>query len=226
MSLVARIIRQPYNDPMWGNPVNTEVSLADFLAVLEPLAVIIAAAVAAYSVNSWRREYVGRKKIELAGEILEDFYRARDVIVQARHNSSLGDEGSSRPHHEMETEDITRLLDAYYAPAERLLNESELFIRLDGLRYRAMVHFGKESGAPFDMIRIARNRVISAGTWLVRSYRDPRLVSERRRQRLDANIDRWEARIWGGMDDEDEIANDVDAAVEAMEALCRPLLSG
>ena len=58
--------------------------LSATLDVLESLALIIAAVIAAFGINAWRREHVGKKRAELAEETLALFYEAQDVINAAR----------------------------------------------------------------------------------------------------------------------------------------------
>jgi len=50
-------------------------------ALLTGLATVLAGWAALRSLDAWRRETVGRRKAELAEEVLAQFYRARDILT-------------------------------------------------------------------------------------------------------------------------------------------------
>ena len=66
------------------------------MAIAEIIAASVASFAVIYGVNAWRREYVGKRKIELAEEVLALFYEARDVISYIRNPFSVAGEGSTR----------------------------------------------------------------------------------------------------------------------------------
>ena len=47
-------------------------------------------------VYAWRREFIGRRKIELAEDVLARFYEARDAIARIRSPFGTSSEGSER----------------------------------------------------------------------------------------------------------------------------------
>ena len=51
---------------------------------------------AAYSLDAWRREFMGKRRMELAEEVLALFYQARDVIEQIRSPVRYLGEGQTR----------------------------------------------------------------------------------------------------------------------------------
>ena len=54
------------------------------LEYLSQSAIIIASITAIYGINAWRREYRGKKDIDLAEETLALFYKAKDAISAIR----------------------------------------------------------------------------------------------------------------------------------------------
>ncbi len=48
-----------------------------------------AATIAYRGLNKWRAETIGKRKAELAEEVIADFYEARDIIIAARSPGSL-----------------------------------------------------------------------------------------------------------------------------------------
>ena len=59
-----------------------------FAAFLSAGAAIFVSGVAIYGIKSWRKEFKGKRDIELAEEVLELFYKAEDAITAIR--SPLG----------------------------------------------------------------------------------------------------------------------------------------
>jgi hypothetical protein len=58
-----------------------------------------------------------KRNTDFAEEILSDFYEARDIINGARSPGIFGNEGESREKELWETDDDTRQLNSFYAPA-------------------------------------------------------------------------------------------------------------
>jgi hypothetical protein len=52
--------------------------------------VVIAGLLAIYSLNLWRRQIVGKRKAEIAEQVLISFYSARDVFEWVRTSSFRG----------------------------------------------------------------------------------------------------------------------------------------
>jgi hypothetical protein len=168
--------------------------------------------------NKWRAETIGKRKAELAEEVLADFYEARDVINAARSPGGFGHEGATRPKAEWETEDDTRMLNAYFRTMERLRNKEEFFARLHARRYRFMAHFGTEAGEPYDDFHKIYARIVVAVRMLISTY------EQRDRGSLPQNRKVWEASIGWVPLDEDKIPAQLDALVFAIEKICRPAI--
>jgi gamma-glutamylcysteine synthetase len=99
--------------------------LETILNVIEASAIVLGAGVAAYGVDSWRRQLVGGKRAEIAEEALAKFYEAREIIAAARSVAGYAAEGRSRRRGANETEDLANYLDSLYVPVERLRAENE-----------------------------------------------------------------------------------------------------
>jgi hypothetical protein len=112
------------------------VSWADAGEVIKAIAPVFTAGAARFGVyigyrglEKWRAETIGKRRLELAEEVLGDFYQAREVIQAVRSPASFGREGSTRQKAEWETENDTGNLNAYFAAIERLNNHSDFFCR-------------------------------------------------------------------------------------------------
>src|ERR1700744_2681339 len=124
---------------------------AEWIAAIGTLATGAAAGLGGWAamrgVNAWRAETVGRRKAELAEEVLAQFYQAKDALTWARLPS--GDVAAPAPL----AEDGGRGAEAMAAPTERLNQASQLFSALQASRYRFMAYFGEEDAKPFEEVR-------------------------------------------------------------------------
>lgn len=185
---------------------------AEWATALGTITMAIGACLGGWSairgVNAWHDEVVGRRKAELAEEVLAQFYRARDVLVWAR----LPAEGAR-----IEPAGAPGHAPSLSSPVERLTVESQLFSELQASRYRFMAYFGQTSARPFDEVRAIHSEVVRSVEALARDAGALDVASNHRRKVLRQTIG------WGGSD-EDELSRRLDNAIAAIEGVCRPLI--
>lgn len=63
---------------------STFYTITEWTGLIRNVLVIIASIVAIYGIRAWRREFIGKRKIELAEEVLALFYETRDIIRYIR----------------------------------------------------------------------------------------------------------------------------------------------
>jgi len=199
-----------------------------FLEFIKDVSLIVAAGTAIYGIDSWRREYRGKKQAELAEEALCLFYEGRDAIRHIRNPFAHGEEGKTRKVGGDETPEQKEAYDKAYVLIERYNTHIELFNKLHSMRYRFMAQFGVESGKPFEDFRKISNKVLVSAQSLARSWaqqlRSYR-TEEQDKQHFDF-IQKQEAIFWEGLADEDPISPKVDECIEEVEKICRPILAG
>ncbi|MDX9689640.1 MAG: hypothetical protein EOM37_06325 [Proteobacteria bacterium] len=121
----------------------------DYVSALADVVVAVAPCIAVWiawsGIDQWQRETLGKRKTELAEEVLADFYQARDIINGARFPSGFEGEGLSRKRRDGETEAESKLLDSYYIVVERLDNQRSFFSQLFSRKYRVSAIFGKKT---------------------------------------------------------------------------------
>jgi hypothetical protein len=192
-------------------------SLADCVTALANVGLACAAIFAARQgirgLNAWRSEAVGKRKMELAEEVLADFYQAREIIDGARIPVSFGGEGSTRQKTDWETEDDTRTLNAYFVPAERLAKNGEFFSQLMAHRYRFLAVFGQQAAKPYDELFNIRRDILLAVRMLYMTHQ------QRREGDLQQNRRKWEETIGFALSEEDPISRRLASAVEDRTAL-------
>lgn len=191
--------------------------ILNWLVVKAPLftagAAVTGAVVAILGYRKWFQESVGKRKIELAEDVLADFYKAKEVIAWARFPGGYGSEGGTRQAAEEENPQEKLMKDSYYRTIERLHGEIDLFNGLQSKKYRAMAYFGEEAGQPFQDLKGIHGRVMTAAGMLVRTFR-----SDREQHR---SWEKWEAIIGWGVEPEadDGIANEIDGLIERVESI-------
>jgi hypothetical protein len=186
-------------------------------SVVTATTAVVAVVIAARGLNRWRVETIGKRKAELAEDVLADFYQARDIINAARSPGSFGYEGATRPKADWESEDETRTLNAYYATIERLNNQREFFAQFYARRYRFVAHFGTEAGKPFDALNQIYSEIVVAVRLLINTHR------QRDDGSLPQNRRTWEASVGWALED-DKIPGRLDALINTIEKICRPAI--
>jgi hypothetical protein len=146
------------------------LTISDMSEVLKSVSIIGAAFMAIYGINAWQREFVGKRRLELAEETLSLFYQARDAIASMRHPFSFGGEGSSRKAGAHESPAMKESLDQAFVLAERYNSHSELFSKISSLRFRFMAMLGEQAAQPFSALAEILGKIqVAANTRMWRS---------------------------------------------------------
>ncbi len=188
------------------------------------ISVAIAALAFVFGVNAWRREFVGKRRIELAENVLALFYEAQDAIREIRSPFSFGGEGSTRKRSEHEREEETQILDQAYVVFERYQKREKLFAELRSMKYRVMATFGSNAGKFFDEINAILNEIFSAanilGTHFWKRQGQVRMNEEEFQKHLNG-MNKFEGIFGLQGEDNDVIVPRVRSAVEKIEAVAR-----
>lgn len=201
------------------------MSLKDLTDLIQSSAVIIASIVAIYGISAWRVEFIGKRKIELAEEVLALFYQARDIIDSIRSSFGYAGEGKTRKPGPNEKPEHKDALDQAYVLIERYHHHADVFSRLHALRYRFMARFGTDASTPFDDL----NRLINE--LLLAAQRKARLatVSEaslRSETALERYHQEWLEieRVYYSGEEGDPIAPRLLKIISDIESTCRPII--
>jgi hypothetical protein len=184
------------------------------------ISVALAALSFVVGVSAWKREFVGKRRIELAESVLSLFYEAEDAIRQIRSPSAGLDEGKTRQRGQNESEEVSDLLDQAYVAFERYQKREQLFAQLRATRYRFMAAFGADASKPYDELDAAVREILVAARMLGTHYwqRQGRVaMSENEFKRHLVEMQRYEAVFWSVGDD--QMAERVHTAVGEVEAI-------
>jgi hypothetical protein len=196
---------------------------SDVAEFLKSASIVVASGVAIWGISAWRREHLGKKRLDTAEEMLSLFYQARDAIIEIRSPGSVASEASGRARAPYESEEDASIRDRAYIPIARYQRQSELFGKLKSLRYRAMAQFGPHFGKPFDDLDRVIREILTATSTLANLWRS--LGAPENAERNRAFMLALEARIWAVTDmdgNPDAMASRVDAIVSEVEKLARP----
>lgn len=192
------------------------------------ISVILGALSLISGIRAWKREYIGKRKIELAEDTLMLFYQARDAIREIRNPFGRSGEGSSRKKAENETESETELLNRAYVVYERYQKHEELFNKLQSTRYRFMARFGRETETPFIELNKILNEVFLAAQMLGSYYwqRQGRVHMEgdEFKKHLEEKH-KYEAIFWFQGEKRDEIGPRVEKVIKQIEDTTKSTLA-
>ncbi|NNU81463.1 hypothetical protein HMH01_13560 [Halovulum dunhuangense] len=190
--------------------------------VVTAVAAAGAAGFAYVGLKTWRQEMIGRRKAELAEDLIAGFYEARDIFMSARSPGALGSEYDEIDLGAVEGHDYEEILKTFYLPVSRINHSRETLASLHARRYRARVLFGSDIDEAFAILRSVEAGIISSSNLLRRlvlaatqSGQDP-LKNERFRE--------YEERLFYAGENDDAIKSELDQAVQKVEELCSPAI--
>jgi hypothetical protein len=175
---------------------------------------MVAALFAIAGLDAWRRQMVGKRRMELAEQVLAAVYQYRDAMKWIRSPGSFGGEGESRKAGDNETEEERREKNMRFITIERAQANIELLNEMTRLSYLARVYFGPQVSGAFQDLHLVLVKVRSAATMLI-------MTSTRGEKMVD--IQNWESEVWDHSDKDkpDEVTKEIDDAVAIFESVCR-----
>lgn len=199
---------------------------AKIIGIIGQTVAIIAACWAIYSgIDAWKKEYLGKRKIEIAEELLAGFFEVRDAIAYIRNPFSSVGEGAARKRKEGESAGESKVLDQAYVAIERYQRKEQAFSKFWSIKYRCMAYFGSEIEEAFsETNRIVNSIFISAsalGTTYWRSSERAGLDDDQRREFLD-QMHRHERIFWDFQESDDPIRDRLKNVLGKLEEITAP----
>ncbi len=199
--------------------------MEDIAKIGEAVAIIAACWAIISGVGAWKREFIGKRKIELAEEVLASFFEVKDAISYMRSPFSSGNEGKTRQRADNETKEESELLDRGYIVYERYNAKKETFVKFNTLKYRFMAAFGAETEEIFNDTSKTINSIFVSAQMLATHYwqRQGRvqMADDEFRRHLD-EMHEHEGVFWDRMNDNDEIRTQLQSVQERLDAITRP----
>jgi hypothetical protein len=135
------------------------------VSVLQGISLITASVVAIRGINAWSREHAGKKRIDLAEEMLNLFFQARDAIAYIRGPDGFHEDGDPLGNSPSTLANSTKV------PIRRMNEKSELFAQIRALRIRAMTLFGESAAEPFTSLDEILESIEHTAVALAANYR-------------------------------------------------------
>jgi hypothetical protein len=126
-----------------------ESSVIEVATIAQAVAVISACWAIVSGVGAWKREFIGKRQIELAEQLLAKFFEVKDAIAFIRNPFSSSDEGKSRQRAATELPQESELLDRGDIVVERYQKKEGVFAEFNTLKYRCMATFGADTERAF-----------------------------------------------------------------------------
>jgi len=201
------------------------MTLTELAQIAQSVSVILASLFAIYGFDAWRREHIGKRRIELAEETLALFYQAKDAIESIRTSFGFEGEGTTRVPGPNEKPEHKAALDQAYVLIERYNRHSELFSRIHSLRYRVMAQLGVEAAQPFDALNRIVNELISSSRRMARLNTQRERFNETKEAEEKRHREYLEVMsIYYSSAEDDPISPKVHKAVEDIERTCRKII--
>ncbi|GAA78393.1 hypothetical protein [Pseudoalteromonas sp. BSi20495] len=145
--------------------------MLEVLTLLGKTIAIISACWAIVSgVSAWKREFIGKRRIELAEETLATFFEIKDAIAFIRNPFASIGEGETRVVGERERPEETELLNRGHIVFERYEKKREVFIKFETLKYKFMATYGAESEDIFKDTNKTVNSIFNSARQLATRY--------------------------------------------------------
>lgn len=103
--------------------------MSEIITLAQAGAVVMACWAIISGIGAWKREFIGKRQIELAEQVLANFFEIKDAIAMIRSPFSHSGEGSPRQKGEYEAPETAKLLDRGYIVFERYSKEGNCLRR-------------------------------------------------------------------------------------------------
>jgi len=180
------------------------------LEIINTLAIVIASIVAICGISAWRKEFQGKRNIELAEEILALFYEAKDAIRAIRCPISHQGEGAMR-----ESKQAIDSVIIY----ERYEKRQGIFNKLGSKRYQFKARFGTGEDKPFEDLNNIIIDILNAANGLTMTLKQANGSNNNK------GWQKYMSVIYLFMP-EDPITPRVDKVIYDIEAICKPIIMG
>lgn len=199
--------------------------MIEIATIAQAVALISACWAIISGVGAWKREFIGKRKIELAEETLALFFEIKDAIAFIRNPWSSGEEGKSRNRAQHETEAESQLLDRGYIVFERYESKKDIFVRFNTLKYKFMAVFGPETEIIFNETNQTLNSIFTSANMLSRHYwqRQGRVKMEA--DEFQKHLDemyKHEGIFWDRYNENDEVRNQLTEIQQKLERVTKP----
>lgn len=199
--------------------------MIELATIAQAVSVVAACWAIITGVGAWKREFIGKRKIELAEETLAAYFEIRDAIAFIRSPFSRSTEGSTRERASHETDAERQLLDRGFIVFERYEKKQEIFVKFSTLKYKFMAVFGPETESIFTDTHQVVNSIFTSANMLSTYY-------WQRQGRVQMEVDEFQKHLdemrqhegifWDRYNENDEIREKLSTIQGALETVTKP----
>lgn len=193
---------------------------------LRDISLLIGIWVAIYGIDSWRREYIGRRRIELAEDVLALFYEAADAIRWMRSPGGYSGELDKIVRHEGETERAFEARKSASIVFVRYDQKQELFNRIYAIRYRFMAQLGKSNIAPFNTLHSITSELFVAARMKALLLTKEHFRTENQYHEHHDKLLKYEESLWDSFAEEDPINPKLEEMIRDIERISSGVIEG
>jgi len=197
--------------------------MTEIATIVQALSVLGACWAIVSGIDAWKREFIGKRQIELAEQTLAKFFEVKDAIAFMRNPFSHSGEGKTRQRSPRETTEESELLDRGYAVVERYSKKENIFSDFQTLKYNFMATFGKDTEPIFSDTFKTVNSIFSSARLLATLYWPDRGTTrpDQFQKHLDG-VFRHEGIFWDVGDEKDEIRTQLKIIEKRLEEVTAP----
>jgi hypothetical protein len=199
--------------------------MREIVTLAQASAVIAACWAIISGIGAWKREFIGKRQIELAEQVLAKFFEIKDAIAMIRSPFSHSGEGKTRQRSEHEAPETAQLLDRGYIVFERYSKKEAAFVEFNTLKYRFMASFGAEAEQIFVDTNSVLNSIFVSAQMLGTHYwqRQGRVPMEPEEFKSHlAEMYQHERIFWDTGSEDDEVRKKLIFIQERLDALVKP----
>lgn len=199
--------------------------MSEIITIAQAGAVIAASWAIISGIGAWRREFIGKRKIDLAEQVLAKFFEVGDAIAFIRNPFASISEGQSRQKNPAESPQETELLNRGYVVIERYQQKEKVFSEFWALKYKFMASFGKETEDIFRDTNRALNEIFGSARMLTTIYWPRQGRSGMSPEQFQKHVDemfRHEGIFWDSLGENDEIRKKLSLVLTRLEQVTAP----
>jgi len=187
--------------------------------IVQAASILVTAIFAVKSLRAWRTQLIGKRRFEVAEEIIMAVNRAKDSLSYVRGPLSSIAESADRERPVGETTTQARWRNSHFIVIKRLQSVADDFTNLQKARLLCKAHFGDDAVKHIMVLFQARVEVVVSAEALSEMANNPGA------RESDPDFYRsCERKIWAIGDDKDVLTSSINKAVEAIEGTCMPYL--
>lgn len=199
--------------------------MIELATIAQAVSVVAACWAIITGVGAWKREFIGKRKIELAEETLAAYFEIKDAIAFIRSPFSSNAEGSTRERTPHETEPERQLLDRGYIVFERYEKKRDVFVRFCTLKYKFMAVFGPKTEEIFTDTHQVINSIFISANMLATHYWQRQGRVQMEADEFQKHLDkmyRHEGIFWDRYNENDEVREKIAKIQTSLESVTKP----